>query len=112
VSAAVDACFFCGGRETALAWVWWGFPVTEQVQVDCCWPRCDEGRVAMELRHEAYAGVPCARTWILANRTGFTAERLAAALAVLKAGGLAVEDEALDMVWGWRGPVGVAAVPS
>lgn len=63
---------------------------------------CDERLVAFELAKEEAAGVPCARTYIIVHRTGLTAERVADALAVLKARGLAVEDEALDQVWGWR----------
>lgn len=58
--------------------------------------------MAVELQVEAAADVPCARTYIIVHRTGLTAERVTDALTVLKARGLAVEDEALDQVWGWR----------
>lgn len=58
--------------------------------------------MAAELKREADAGVPCARTYILVHRTGLTAERVSAALAVLKARGIAEEDEALEQVWGWK----------
>ena len=91
-----DGCVFCGGRSHLAAFRWRG-----EWRL-CCIPACDARMVAAELKREADAGVPCARTYIIVHRTGLAAERVNAALAVLKARGLAVEAEALDQVWGWK----------
>lgn len=92
----MSECYFCGVRTHLSA-----FRLRGEWRL-CCTPACDARRVVAELQREAEADVPCARTYIIVYRTGLAAERVAAALEVLKARGLAVEDEALDQVWGWR----------
>jgi hypothetical protein len=92
-----DECVFCGGRPRHVGSVRW----RGEFRL-CCLSACAERLVAAELQREADVGVPCARTYIIVHRTGLTPERVTAALQVLKARGLAVEDEALDQVWGWK----------
>lgn len=90
-------CHFCGLDCRNACWAPW-----RGDEASACSPPCDAWQVAAELLKEERAGVPCARTWIIVNRTNLPAERVKVALELLKARGIAVEDEVTGDVFGWR----------